>query len=153
MLRNKASDQGLHCLPLIQQFYTHQQAVKWTCSNFRTSILRSEVRILRVNRVWILVSQKRPPFWSLRFAILHTLTSSCWFSLDHSHIHLLFPIAYLNQFQEYSENTTARKQTKTELTINNTTFHAFVYFRQNLWSHNSHKTKWNVANLASIYRA
>ena len=28
--RDAASDQGLHCLPLIQQFYAHSQAVKWT---------------------------------------------------------------------------------------------------------------------------
>ena len=28
--QNAASDQGLHCLPLIQQFYTHSQTVKWT---------------------------------------------------------------------------------------------------------------------------
>ena len=28
--KNVAFDQGLHCLPLIQQFYTHSQAVKWT---------------------------------------------------------------------------------------------------------------------------
>ena len=28
--QNAASDQGLHCLPLIQQFYTHSQVVKWT---------------------------------------------------------------------------------------------------------------------------
>ena len=26
-----ASDQDLHCLPLIQQFYTYSQAVKRTC--------------------------------------------------------------------------------------------------------------------------
>ena len=29
--QNAASDQDLHCLPLIQQFYTYSQAVKWTC--------------------------------------------------------------------------------------------------------------------------
>ena len=29
--QNAASDQGLHCLPLIQHFYTHSQVVKWTC--------------------------------------------------------------------------------------------------------------------------
>ena len=30
-LQNAASDYGLHCFPLIQQFYTHSQAVKLTC--------------------------------------------------------------------------------------------------------------------------
>ena len=29
--QNAASDQGLHCLPLAKQFYTHSQVVKWTC--------------------------------------------------------------------------------------------------------------------------
>ena len=29
--QNAASDQGLHFLPLTQQFYTHSQVVKWTC--------------------------------------------------------------------------------------------------------------------------
>ena len=28
-----ATELGLHCLPLIQQFWTHQQVVKWTCLN------------------------------------------------------------------------------------------------------------------------
>ena len=28
--KNAASDQSLHCLPLIQQLYTHSQVVKWT---------------------------------------------------------------------------------------------------------------------------
>ena len=28
-LQNAASDQGLHCLPLTQQFYTHSQVVQW----------------------------------------------------------------------------------------------------------------------------
>ena len=28
--QNAASDQGLHCLPVIQQFYKHSQAVNWT---------------------------------------------------------------------------------------------------------------------------
>ena len=28
--QNAASDQGLYCLPLTQQFYTHSQVVKWT---------------------------------------------------------------------------------------------------------------------------
>ena len=29
--QNAASDQGLHRLPLIQQFCTRSQAVKWSC--------------------------------------------------------------------------------------------------------------------------
>ena len=29
--QNAASDQGPHCLPLIQQFYTLLQAEKWIC--------------------------------------------------------------------------------------------------------------------------
>ena len=29
--QNAVSDQCLHCLPLCQQFYTHSQAVKWSC--------------------------------------------------------------------------------------------------------------------------
>ena len=34
MLQNAASDQGLHCLPIFQHFLD-------TCSNFRTSMVRS----------------------------------------------------------------------------------------------------------------
>ena len=30
MPQNTTSNQGLHCLPLTQQFYTHSQVVKWT---------------------------------------------------------------------------------------------------------------------------
>ena len=26
-----ASDQGLHCLPFTQQFYSYSHVVKWTC--------------------------------------------------------------------------------------------------------------------------
>ena len=38
-----ASDQGPHCLPLCPAcFYTDQQEVKWTCSNFRTGMITSE---------------------------------------------------------------------------------------------------------------
>ena len=33
-----ASDQGQYCLPLIQQFLTFQQVLKWSCSNFRRSM-------------------------------------------------------------------------------------------------------------------
>ena len=29
--QNGAFDQGLYCLSLAQQFYTHSQVVKWTC--------------------------------------------------------------------------------------------------------------------------
>ena len=28
---NVASGLGLHCLPFIQQFYTHSEAKQWTC--------------------------------------------------------------------------------------------------------------------------
>ena len=49
--RSAASDLGLHCLLFIQQFATHQFVIKWTCSKFRASILRSLIaRILRLNR-------------------------------------------------------------------------------------------------------
>ena len=38
--QNAASDQGLHCLPLNQQFYIHSQVIKWTCwrENIRESV-------------------------------------------------------------------------------------------------------------------
>ena len=46
--QNAASHQGLHCLPLIQQFLD----TNCICSNFRTSTVRSwAVQILRVNTV------------------------------------------------------------------------------------------------------
>ena len=35
-----ASDQGLHCLPLIQQFKTHQQVVKWICLIIKENMAR-----------------------------------------------------------------------------------------------------------------
>ena len=47
-LQNAASHQGLHCLPLIQQFLTQNGIVNCTCSNFKTSMVRS-VQILRVD--------------------------------------------------------------------------------------------------------
>ena len=31
MPQTAVSDQGLHCLPLIQQYYIHSQAVEWAC--------------------------------------------------------------------------------------------------------------------------
>ena len=31
MLQYAASDQGLHCLLLTQQFYTHSEVIKWIC--------------------------------------------------------------------------------------------------------------------------
>ena len=40
MPQNVASDQGLHCLPLIHTL-DYQQVVKLTISNFRTSMVRS----------------------------------------------------------------------------------------------------------------
>ena len=43
MLQNAASDQGLHCLPHIQQYFRHIEVVNCTSSNFRTSMVRSEV--------------------------------------------------------------------------------------------------------------
>ena len=41
MLQNAASDQGLHYLPLIQHFRTHQWPIKLIFSEFRTSMLRT----------------------------------------------------------------------------------------------------------------
>ena len=41
MLQHAASDQGLHCLPLIQKFYTNPKVAKWSCLNVRTSKVRS----------------------------------------------------------------------------------------------------------------
>ena len=38
MQYNEISDQGLHYLPFIQKFLDHQQAVKWACSKFKTSM-------------------------------------------------------------------------------------------------------------------
>ena len=47
------SDQGLHCLPLIQHIYTQEKVVKWICSDIRIRMIKSEgVRILRVNTVF-----------------------------------------------------------------------------------------------------
>ena len=43
--QNAASDQGLHCLPLIQQFYTHSQAVKWTWKKERYMVKSNGVNI------------------------------------------------------------------------------------------------------------
>ena len=49
---NAASHQGLHCLPLIQQFKAQHRVVNCTCSNFRTSMVRSwDIRLLRFNTV------------------------------------------------------------------------------------------------------
>ena len=39
-LLNAAYDQGLHCLLLIK-LLLHTQAIKWTCSNFMTSTVKS----------------------------------------------------------------------------------------------------------------
>ena len=58
--KHAASDQVLHYLPFIQQFFDHQQVVKWTCSNFKTSIGWSYgVPIFRVNLIssYILAKQ------------------------------------------------------------------------------------------------
>ena len=50
MLQNAVSDQGLHCLPPIKQFYRHQQVLKRTYSNLG-QVQRDVVGflILRVN--------------------------------------------------------------------------------------------------------
>ena len=58
MLQNAASHQGLHCLPLIQQFLDTTSGSKCTCSNSRTSMVQSwGVQILKVNTV------KNMPQW------------------------------------------------------------------------------------------
>ena len=47
--QNAASDQGLHCFPLIQQFDTLQYIAKRACFNFRTNMVsRLGVPILRI---------------------------------------------------------------------------------------------------------
>ena len=38
-LQNAASDQGLDCFQSSSNSWTCQQVVKWTCSNFRTSVV------------------------------------------------------------------------------------------------------------------
>ena len=44
------SDQGLHYFATDTYFYTHQLVAKWSCTDFRTSMIRNEdVPILRVN--------------------------------------------------------------------------------------------------------
>ena len=50
MLENAASDQGQHCLPLIQQFYTHSQAVKWTMK--RSTRIGVKFRLNSVFRIY-----------------------------------------------------------------------------------------------------
>ena len=40
-IANAVSHQGLHCLPLIQLFYTQHWIVSCTCSNFELSMVRS----------------------------------------------------------------------------------------------------------------
>ena len=42
------SDQGLHCLPLTQQFYTRSQVVKWTC---RRDVESNLSKISHVNEI------------------------------------------------------------------------------------------------------
>ena len=43
---------GLHYLPLSYQFKAHEQVEEWTCSSFRTYIVRSEdVPIFKVEMV------------------------------------------------------------------------------------------------------
>ena len=37
---NAASDQGLHCWYIIQQFLTHQQTEAWTYANFSINMVR-----------------------------------------------------------------------------------------------------------------
>ena len=53
MLQNAASDQGLHCLPLIHQFLDTSSRSKYGLGlNFRTFDIRSlDVPIFRVNRI------------------------------------------------------------------------------------------------------
>ena len=38
MQKNAMSYQDLHGLPLLKQFQAHQQVVKWTCWNYRSSM-------------------------------------------------------------------------------------------------------------------
>ena len=65
-----ASDQHLHCLPLIQNYFKHVSIViKWACSIFRVSIvIRSQgVCILRVNVV-VLVADSGVVKWTLNLS-------------------------------------------------------------------------------------
>ena len=51
-LQNVAFDQGLHFLYSFSSFETHQQGVKWTCSNFKRSMVKIYgVPIFRLNLV------------------------------------------------------------------------------------------------------
>ena len=53
-LQNTASDLGLYCLPLSQQFLDALQVVKWTCSKFRISMVRSYgIPVLWENMVFL----------------------------------------------------------------------------------------------------
>ena len=54
--KNAASHQGLHCLPLIQQFKTQHIVVNCTCLNFRANTVRSwGARILRLKTVQCMI--------------------------------------------------------------------------------------------------
>ena len=58
MLRNAASDQGLHCLPLIQQFLHMSTCIKWTVqilgqvwygvSIFRVNTIKSPYPVIMI---------------------------------------------------------------------------------------------------------
>ena len=41
MHQNTVSNQGLHCLHFAAILKTHQQLIKWGCSNFRVPVVRS----------------------------------------------------------------------------------------------------------------
>ena len=52
MPQNAASDQGLHCLPLIQYFMPHQQIVNGLGYKFRKDMLRDQrVSLFRIKTV------------------------------------------------------------------------------------------------------
>ena len=86
-----AFHQGLHCLTLIQHFYTPHWVVNCTCSNFRVSMVRSSgVRILRVNMISLLLLEQFElglhhllrPVWRVRISMLtayRTWNNNCWF--------------------------------------------------------------------------
>ena len=61
--QSTAPHQDLHCLPLTSsKFWTQHRVVSCTCSNFRTSMVRSwGVQILRVRSIFLL---KKSLIWS-----------------------------------------------------------------------------------------
>ena len=77
--QNAASDQGLHCLPLIQHFYTHS-VVKWTCWREKYEIKSKGFRVNMVSQIYqiYLKFPMKKKFWNkVRGGGVGALTI-CW---------------------------------------------------------------------------